>query len=488
MQSINIVWLKRDLRLTDHQPLQHALEQDLPVILLYVFEPLLLNDPHYSERHWRFVSHSLVDMNQQLAPYGGKVSILRGEILSCFKAIQSLYSIANIYSHQEIGLSCTYQRDKQVAHWTQAHNIPWIESPQGAVIRGAKNRKEWDKHWDRIMRAPIAHLDLNANWLTLERLQDYTFALPKHWLKKAKGQQTGGATLAWKTLDDFFQRRGKEYYRSISSPSASRYACTRLSPYLAWGNLSLRELYQQLLGHWQVKGFRRSLVALSSRLHWHCHFIQKFESESAMEYRCVNQAYDALLSQSCLSDRDKLNAWKQGQTGIPLIDACMRCLHHTGYINFRMRAMLVSFLTHHMNMDWREGVTHLAQLFLDFEPGIHYPQFQMQAGVTGTNTIRIYNPTKQAQEHDSEGVFIKQWLPELKHVPTPLLFEPWKMTQMEAVMYQIELDSCYLSPIIDLATRAKEARDRLWSWRKLDQVKQESQRILQRHVRLDDHN
>lgn len=483
MQPINIVWLKRDLRLTDHEPLRRAIALDLPIMLLYVFEPLLLNDPHYSERHWRFVSQSLVDLDQQLARYKGKVTIMRGEILECFAAIQQHYAIKHIFSHQEIGLNCTYQRDKRVANWVSTHHIEWIESAQGAVIRGAKNRKEWDKHWQTVMRSPIVEPDLDVDWLSFNHDNKFHFPLPAHWLEKVKGYQTGGSTLAWQTLNDFFQRRGKDYYRSISSPMASRCACTRLSPYLAWGNISLREAYQHLLRHWQVKGFRRSLIALSSRLHWHCHFIQKFESESEMEYRCVNRAYDALLGESSVSDPEKLTAWAQGNTGIPLVDACMRCLHHTGYMNFRMRAMLVSFLTHHMNMDWRDGVTHLARLFLDFEPGIHYPQFQMQAGVTGTNTIRIYNPTKQAQEHDAEGEFIKQWVPELALVPTPLLFEPWTMTHMEALMYQVDDNSRYLSPIIDLQEQAKVARDRLWSWRKLDHVKHEGRRILKRHVR-----
>jgi len=335
------------------------------------------------------------------------------------------------------------------------------------------------------MRASISPLELQTNLLHSLDAESLgcAFSPPSSWLSKCKGMQTGGSQLAWKTLEDFFNRRGRDYYRSISSPTASRTACTRLSPYLAWGNISLREVYQYLLKHWQVVGFRRSLIALSSRLHWHCHFIQKFESEYDMEFYCVNRAYESLIKQSSTFDEEKLAAWKSGYTGIPLIDACMRCLHQTGYINFRMRAMLVSFLTHHMNMDWRTGVTHLAQLFLDFEPGIHYPQFQMQAGVTGTNTIRIYNPVKQAQEHDPDGAFIYKWVPELQMVPTPLLFEPWKMTQMETVMYHLKPDSRYLAPIVDLNSAAKDARERLWAWRKRADVKQEGKRILTRHVR-----
>ncbi|MAJ52178.1 MAG: deoxyribodipyrimidine photolyase, partial [Flammeovirgaceae bacterium] len=194
----------------------------------------------------------------------------------------------------------------------------------------------------------------------------------------------------------------------------------------------------------------------------------------------VNRGYESLVR---VENNNHLLAWQSGRTGFPLVDACMRCLHTTGWINFRMRAMLVSLLCHHLDQDWRTGVYHLAQLFLDYEPGIHYPQFQMQAGTTGINTVRIYNPVKQSYEHDPEGIFIKKWVPELVNVPTPFIHEPFKMNHFDQSCYGIEMGVDYPFPIVNLEESGKIAREKIWGHRKGKKVKKESQRILKTHVR-----
>lgn len=478
--AINIVWMKRDIRSQDHAPLLYAEQAGIPFVIVYLFEPSIITYKDTSLRHLQFQYHAIAAFNQQHATHQNWIHVMYGEAIEVFAYLASCFEIQTMFSYQESGVRMTWERDKKVAEFCKEHQIEWREFQQNGVIRGLKNRKNWEKMWYEMVTDTLIHNAPSKHNFQIT----HPFALPsrlaKEWKSYPKTFQPAGETFAWQYLHHFLQERGFLYHKHISKPLLSRKSCSRLSPYLAWGNLSIRQVYQTIKLHPAYPYHAFALNAMLMRLLWHCHFIQKFEMECSYETHCVNKGFESLTH---ANNAAHLQAWKEGKTGYPLVDACMRCLQETGWINFRMRAMLVSFLCHHLDIDWRLGVYHLAQLFLDYEPGIHYPQFQMQAGTTGVNIVRVYNPVKQSMEQDAEGVFIQQWVPELRNVPVEYIHEPWKMSALEQMGFGLQLGVDYPWPIVAEAQASKAAKDKIWGHRKSEAVQKEKQRIIEKHTK-----
>ena len=450
MEKINILWFKKDLRIQDNEALFEA-SKNFKLLPIYIIENDLWSQNSYSDRQWQFCKESLIDLNQDLKKLGQQLIIRTGDVIETFEEISKSFKIMGIYSHQETGDYYTYKRDQKIRNWSIRHNIPWKEYLQFAVFRGKTNRDFWANNWKKHLEKKIPQIKIKLNTVNfrLGNIPNDDFFKFKE--DKCLGRLKGGRKEGLLRLEIFLKKDIYLYRKNISNPEKSKDNCSRLSPYITWGCLSIREIYKKV-------NFKNDINSkmFKSRLAWHCHFIQKLESEPELEFKEFHSFFYDLRRKN---DRF-LKLWSEGNTGYPFLDACMRSLNHNGWLNFRMRAMLMSFASYNLWIPWQESGEILAKKFVDYEPGIHWCQCQMQSGTTSINTNRIYNPVKQGKDHDPEGEFIRKWLPELKNVPNHFIHEPWLIVNYEEYKNLNKIN--YNNPIVDIKETSRSARKKLY--------------------------
>lgn len=485
MKTITLYWFRKDLRISDNPALIDAAKNE-NVAAIYIHDPEIIENKDFSSFHFDFINESLKYLENEFFIRKSFLNIFYDKAINVLKGINENYNVKKIITHYETGNWITNRRNKKIIDYCNQHSIHLKEYQSNGVVRGLTDRDGWSKLWNEEMYRPILKKPdiskfMNIKGLTVEN------SIQKINLKQKRYNKIyfGGESNASKTLDSFLTERGNYYSKEMSSPVTAPDSCSRLSSYITYGNISIKQIFQKTKSRQEYlrknkirTGWLKSLNSFSSRLRWHCHFIQKLEMQPNLEFTNMVRAYDKLR---IIKDDHLFLSWANGTTGFPMIDACMRFLKQHGWINFRMRAMLVSFASYNLWIDWRITSKYLSKFFIDYEPGIHYNQFQMQSGVTGMNAVRIYNPVKQHLDHDPNSIFIRKWVPELVNVPDEYMQTPHLLSELMQKKIGCIIGKNYPAPIVDLKLSTLKAKKEIYSIRSSTEAKNESRKAYIKH-------
>ncbi len=487
--GVEVVWFKKDLRILDHQPLIEASKSERKIICLFLVEPERLNIDDTDHIHIEWELENAEMLSKSLDQIGGYLHIKFENAVNAMQDIENEYGIRRILSHQETGNSWSYERDLEMKRWCDSNNIEWLEFPTNGVIRGLTDRDLWKRKRDSRMRIELHDSPslVNKSIKPSSIFDRNVIGLNPREISVVRNP---GESSALTRLQKFLEDEAKNFQWGISSPVNAVKFGSGLSPYLSVGAISMRRVVQATNDRMsQIRNnpdivddpnkWLRSLASFRKRLAWRCHFIQKLEMEANLDLVAQNKVIDSNLNRKM--DDERFTKWKEGNTGWPFLDACMRQLISTGWINFRMRAMIMSAASYNLWLPWRETGCYLAKQFVDYEPGIHWSQVGMQSGTTGINTIRAYSLTKQGKDQDPEGDYIRKWVPELSMVPTKFIHEPWKMPKNLQENISCIIDTHYPSPIIDEAISRKEGIKRSYAARSTKESRKQSKLVLEKH-------
>ncbi len=402
------------------------------VLPFFIIDPWFYQQPEISAQRVNFLLESLAQLDRALRQRGSKLFLLHGDSVTILRELTQELLDRNYTPHllfnRDIQVAYGLERDQKIMRFYQEENLK-ITVCTNFFLNLSGHGNDWLEQYYHYQNQPLYPIpdQINTPEIVLKTSQiTITDITQKYGLNYPKNTWfTGGESQAQATLNTFLARRFHGYHWKISRPwFAQQRATSHLSPHLAFGTISGRQVYQKVQQKRQEYPDHDravlSLRAFRDRLRWRDSASQRLYNNPHLVHQNIYPEFDEWYNLEPLSPEKEryFSNWQNGTTGFPLVDASMRQLRQMGWMNFRMRAMCATFLTINCGISWHYGAQHYMQCLIDGDLAIDHWQWQMQAGITNplSASFRIYNPEKNAQERDQNWQFIHYWVPELRSI------------------------------------------------------------------------
>ncbi|MFC7187625.1 FAD-binding domain-containing protein [Halorubrum yunnanense] len=465
-----VVWHREDLRIADNPALAAAAAGSDRILPLFVFDPAFYGDRGAAcDARIAFLHDCLRDLDRQYHDVGAP-----GLTYAHSDPIEALGRFVDagwdVVATRSVTGRYGLRRDER------ARNEMGVELVDGdGLVRDAdRPRREWKAAVESWLAADP--YDWDPRDVAVERIGsgagpnaepgpdhgDSFVPTPEavtaaYDVAPEKSMVPEGGRAAGRDRLESFTARIGEYPGSISSPVDARGGTSGLSPHLRFGCLSVREVHRYVDEH-APDGRGKSMFV--SRLFWNRHYRQKLVDWPGWLEEAVNPVYAGFNRER--RDPELVAAWTAGETGFPMVDASMRCLRETGWLNFRMRALCASFYFHILQQPWRIGADHFYKHLIDADAAINYTQWQSQCGLVGRPGLRLYNPRKQVRDQDPDGEFVKRWIPELDPLPAEHLDRPEHAPLAVQAECGVEIGGEYPYPVVDFEAAREEFKRRYY--------------------------
>ena len=447
-----VVWHRKDLRIADNPAVAAAADEADRILPLFVFDPGFYDERGAAcDARIEFLHDCLRDLDRQYRDvdgagltyaHGDPIDVL-GRFVDAGWDVVASASATGRYGRR---------RDERAR---ERLGVRFVEG-DGLVRDADRPREDWSDHVESWLAAEP--FDWDPRSVAVDGVEtgiDPEAVADAYDVESTKTRVPTGGREAGRERLRAFTERIAEYPGSISSPVDACDGTSGLSPYLRFGCLSVREVHRHV-DERAPDGRGKSMFV--SRLYWNRHYTQKLLDWPGWLDRAVNPVYEGFNRDR--HDPDLVAAWKRGETGFPMVDASMRCLRETGWLNFRMRALCASVYFHILQQPWKIGADHFYEHLIDGDPAINYTQWQSQCGLVGRPGLRLYDPRKQVRDQDPDGEFVTRWVPELDPLPGAHLDAPEKAPLAVQREVGVRVGEEYPYPVVDYEAARSEFRER----------------------------